>query len=87
MSGGNKVYIKYAHRYYAEFAREAMMDQMELFEGQKDPLLLRWATKESGNQVEFENEEEQAKHEIAQIKESLNKRRKLNYQRDQRAQT
>jgi hypothetical protein len=25
-------YVKYAHRYFAEFAREAMMDQV-LFEG------------------------------------------------------
>lgn len=24
--GGNRAFIKYAHRYYAEFAREAMMD-------------------------------------------------------------
>ena len=56
--GGNQVFIKYAHRYYAEFAREAMLDQMDIFEGQKDPLFLKWATKENGNPFEFENEED-----------------------------
>ena len=35
-------YIKYQHRYYAEFAREAMMDQV-LFEGQHEPIAIKWA--------------------------------------------
>jgi len=26
-------FIQYAHRFYAEFAREAMGDQMEIFDG------------------------------------------------------
>lgn len=30
-------YVKYAHRYYAEFAREAMLDQI-LVEGVTDPI-------------------------------------------------
>lgn len=37
------VKVTYAHRYYAEFAREALMDQVEVFENQKDPLLVKWA--------------------------------------------
>ena len=32
-----QAYIKYSHRYYAEFAREAMMDQI-LVEGVSDPI-------------------------------------------------
>lgn len=33
LRGGSRAYIQYAHRYYAEFAREAMNDQMDIFEG------------------------------------------------------
>ena len=29
--GGPKVFIKYSHRYYAEFAREAMNYQIDIF--------------------------------------------------------
>jgi len=35
-------YVKYQHRYYAEFAREAMFDQV-LFEGQHEPIAIKWA--------------------------------------------
>lgn len=35
-------FIKYTHRFYAEFAREAMTDQV-LIQGQKVPLRLQWA--------------------------------------------
>jgi hypothetical protein len=35
-------YIKYKHRYYAEFAREAMFDQI-LTEGSTEPISIRWA--------------------------------------------
>ena len=35
-------YIKYAHRYFAEFAREAMMDQV-LIEGSNEPIAIKWA--------------------------------------------
>jgi hypothetical protein len=35
-------YIKYRHRYYAEFAREAMMDQV-LTEGSTEPIAIKWA--------------------------------------------
>jgi hypothetical protein len=45
-----------------------MLDQMDIFEGQKDPLLLKWATKESGNPFAFTDEEEKAKYEIRQLK-------------------
>jgi len=34
--------VKYAHRYYSEFAREAMIDQV-LCEGVKDPIRIKWA--------------------------------------------
>jgi len=37
-----QAYIKYAHRYYAEFSREAMVDQI-LVEGVTDPIRLQWA--------------------------------------------
>lgn len=33
LRGGNRAFIKYAHRYYAEFAREALTDQMDVLEG------------------------------------------------------
>jgi hypothetical protein len=33
LRGGSRAYIQYAHRYYAEFAREAMNDQMDVFVG------------------------------------------------------
>ena len=74
--GGNQVFIQYAHRFYAEFAREAMSNQMDLFEGQKDPLLIKWAAAGSGNPFDFASEEDKAKFEIAQIKASQ-KRRKV----------
>lgn len=32
-SGGNQVYVSFTHRYYAEFAREAMANQMDVYEG------------------------------------------------------
>lgn len=35
-------FIKYKHRYYAEFAREAMLDQV-LAEGQTEPITIKWA--------------------------------------------
>ena len=35
-------YIKFAHRYYAEFAREAMVDQV-LVEDITDPIRIQWA--------------------------------------------
>lgn len=35
-------YVKYAHRYYAEFAREAMTDQI-LVADIKDPIRIQWA--------------------------------------------
>lgn len=35
-------FIKYRHRYYAEFAREAMMDQV-LTEGSTEPISIKWA--------------------------------------------
>ena len=58
--GGNRAFIKYAHRYYAEFAREAMTDQMDVFEGQKDPLAVRWAIEGSGNPLDFQDEVQKA---------------------------
>ena len=53
LRGGNRAFIKYAHRYYAEFAREALSDQMDVLEGQKDPLIVRWAVNGSGNPFDF----------------------------------
>ena len=35
-------FIKYAHRYFAEFAKEAMNDQV-LVEGVTDPIRIQWA--------------------------------------------
>lgn len=35
-------FVKYAHRYYSEFAREAMTDQI-LAEGVKEPIRIKWA--------------------------------------------
>ncbi len=35
-------FIKYRHRYYAEFAREAMLDQA-LTEESTEPLSIKWA--------------------------------------------
>ncbi len=35
-------FIKYRHRYYAEFAREAMFDQI-LTEGSTEPISIKWA--------------------------------------------
>jgi len=35
-------FIKYQHRYYAEFAREAMTDQV-LTEGSTEPISIKWA--------------------------------------------
>ena len=49
---------------------------MDLFEGQKDPLLIKWAAAGSGNPFDFASEEDKAKFEIAQIKASQ-KRRKV----------
>ena len=57
MRGGSKAFIKYTHRYYAEFAREAMMDQMNVFEGQKEPLLIKWGIDGSGNPLETKHED------------------------------
>ena len=37
-----QAYIKFGHRYYAEFAREAMLDQI-LVEGVTDPIRIQWA--------------------------------------------
>jgi hypothetical protein len=30
---GNSVYVRFTHRYYAEFAREALTDQINVFQG------------------------------------------------------
>lgn len=57
MRGGSKAFIKYTHRYYAEFAREAMMDQMNVFEGQKESLLIKWGIDGSGNPLETKHED------------------------------
>ena len=35
-------FIKFEHRYYAEFAREAMIDQV-LVKGIRDPIRIQWA--------------------------------------------
>jgi hypothetical protein len=35
-------FIKYRHRYYAEFAREAMFDQV-ITEGTTEPITIKWA--------------------------------------------
>ena len=56
LRGGNRAFIKYAHRYYAEFAREALSDQMDVLDGQKDPLVVRWASDGSGNPFDFQSE-------------------------------
>jgi len=72
---GNSAYIKFAHRFSAEFAREAMTDQMELFPGQGEPLLLKWAVQGSGNPFDFANDQEKAAFEIAQIKASQSYKR------------
>ena len=65
--GGNRAFIKYAHRYYAEFAREAMTDQMNVFDNQKDPLVVRWAIDGSGNPLDFQDEVHKANHELKEI--------------------
>jgi len=49
---------------------------MDVFEGQKDPLLVKWAAAGSGNPFDFASEEDKAKYEIAQIQASK-KRRKV----------
>lgn len=78
--GGSKAFIKYAHRYYAEFAKEAMMDQVEVFQDQKLPLLIRWAVEGTGNPLDVEGEAERADFEIKQI---LNARKRARPQEDQ----
>ena len=65
--GGCRAYIRYAHRFYAEFAREAMNDQMNIFPDQKDPLLVRWALDGSGNPMDFDNDAEKANFQISQM--------------------
>ena len=37
-----QAFIKYKHRYFAEFAREAMFDQV-LAEGSTEPIAIKWA--------------------------------------------
>ena len=49
---------------------------MDVFEGQTEPLLIKWAAAGSGNPFDFACEEDKAKYEIAQIKASQ-KRRKV----------
>ena len=52
--GGPRVFIKYSHRYYAEFAREALNYQIDIFEDQKEPMVIRWALQNSGNPLDIE---------------------------------
>mmetsp|Transcript_23034 Transcript_23034/g.30624 ORF Transcript_23034/g.30624 Transcript_23034/m.30624 type:complete len:96 (+) Transcript_23034:926-1213(+) len=46
-------FIKYEHRYYAEFAREAMVDQV-LVEGITDPIRIQWALESPLDKTEAE---------------------------------
>ena len=46
-------FIKYEHRYYAEFAREAMTDQV-LVEGITDPIRIQWALESPLDKTEAE---------------------------------
>ena len=78
LRGGNRAFIKFAHRYSSEFAREAMSDQMEVFEGQKDPLVVRWAVEGSGNPFDFQSEAQKASREITELKATeLSRRRRM----------
>ena len=61
---GCRAFIRFAHRYYAEFAREAMTDQMDVFEDQRQPMVVRWAVDGSGNPMDIENEAEKANFEV-----------------------
>ena len=60
--------MKYAHRYYAEFAREAMNDQMDMYEGQNEPMQIKWAIEGSGNPFDFESEAAKAESEVNDLK-------------------
>ena len=44
-----------------------MSDQMEVFEGQREPLTLKWASEGTGNPFEL-SEAEKAALEVAEIK-------------------
>ena len=77
MRGGCRAYVKYAHRYYSEFAREAMNSQMDVFKDQRDPLVIRWAIDGSGNPLDIENEAERANYEVQQMQKGAAKRRRF----------
>lgn len=48
---------------------------MDVFKGQKDPLVVRWAIDGSGNPFDFKDEAHKASHEIKEIQASqLSKR-------------
>ena len=67
LRSGSRAYMKFQHRYYAEFAREAMSDQMDVFEGQKEPLAIKWGSEGTGNPFDL-TEAEKAAVEVAEIK-------------------
>lgn len=55
-----------------------MTDQMDVFQGQKDPLTVRWAVEGSGNPLDFQDEVQKANHEMKEIQASqLSKRQKI----------
>ena len=50
---------------------------MEVFEGQKDPLVVRWAVEGSGNPFDFQSEAQKASREITELKATdLSRRRR-----------
>lgn len=65
-------FAKYSHRYYAEFAREAMSNQV-IFGG-TDPITLRWAVdnpfqkKEQEKEAQFQSEIQMLKERESMVK-------------------
>lgn len=45
-----------------------MTDQMDVIEGQKDPLMVKWAVEGSGNPLDFQTEAQKAEREIQDLK-------------------
>lgn len=51
---------------------------MDVLEGQKDPLMIRWAVEGSGNPLDFQSEAQKAEREIQELQTSNMSRQRRN---------
>lgn len=78
--GRFNAFIKYSHRYFAEFTKEAMHDQV-LVEGVTDPIRIQWALESPFDKTKAEQAGSDVKH-ATQGHQSYNRRNNVGPQKE-----